>query len=188
VLKGRLVNLELVERPDLPVLHRWVNDVDFVGEFEPFEQATLASLEKDFDAVAGAGLYFIATQDLAKVGYIAHFKVKDCTGIGYMLAPEARRQGFGTEAVTIMVDYLFLHKDIVRIQAETHPGNVGSQKVLARVGFSREGIIRQSFFSRGVYRDTALWSILRHEWGAPRILPLGYVGGAVDPATWSEPA
>jgi len=39
-LKGNRVNLELVERPDLPLLHRWVNDVDFVGELEPFEQAT----------------------------------------------------------------------------------------------------------------------------------------------------
>jgi RimJ/RimL family protein N-acetyltransferase len=74
-----------------------------------------------------------------------------------------------------MVDYLFLHKDIVRVQAETHPANAASQRVLEKAGFRREGIIRQSFFSRGVHRDTALWSILRHERGAPRVLPRGHV-------------
>jgi RimJ/RimL family protein N-acetyltransferase len=38
-----------------------------------------------------------------------------------------------------------------------------------------EGIIRKSFFSRGVYRDTSMHSILREEWNSPKILPLGYV-------------
>jgi RimJ/RimL family protein N-acetyltransferase len=91
-----------------------------------------------------------------------------------MLAPQERGKGYGTEVVQMMVDYLFLHKDIVRIQAETHPGNLGSQRVLEKVGFSKEGIIRCSFFSRGVYRDTAMWSILREEWKEPKILPIGY--------------
>jgi ribosomal-protein-alanine N-acetyltransferase len=63
----------------------------------------------------------------------------------------------------------------VRIQAETHPDNVGSQRVLQKAGFTKEGLIRKSFFSRGVYRDTAMWSILREEWKAPKVLPLGYV-------------
>lgn len=73
-----------------------------------------------------------------------------------------------------MVDYLFLHKSIVRVQAETHPDNLASQRVLEKAGFQKEGSIRQSFFSRGVYRDTAMWSILRQEWKAPKILPIGY--------------
>jgi ribosomal-protein-alanine N-acetyltransferase len=77
--------------------------------------------------------------------------------------------------VRIMVDYLFLSREIVRIQAEMHPDNVASQRVLEKSGFTMEGLIRKSFFSRGRYRDTAMWSILREEWKEPKILPLGYV-------------
>jgi len=90
--------------------------------------------------------------------------------IGYYVVPSERRKGFGTEAVRMMVDYLFLAKNIVRIQAETHPRNVASHRILANAGFTKEGTIRKSFFSRGVWRDTVLFSILRDEWKQPQIL------------------
>ena len=37
-----------------------------------------------------------------------------------------------------MVDHLFLSKDIARVQAQTDPGNVASQKVLEKAGFKKE--------------------------------------------------
>ena len=145
MLKGRTIDLCVVERTQLPILHQWFNDVDFVGEFEPFDQDSLAGLEKWFDGMSGSQTYFIQKKDGTPVGTISYFKSKDCTGIGYMLVPEERCKGYGSEAVQMMVDYLFLHKDIVRIQAETHPDNLGSQRVLEKAGFTKEGIIRRSF-------------------------------------------
>jgi hypothetical protein len=73
----------------------------------------------------------------------------------------------------VIVDYLFLHKDIGRIQAETHPDNDASRRILEKVGFTFEGRIRRSFFSRGSWRDTAMHSILREEWREPKVLPAG---------------
>jgi [ribosomal protein S5]-alanine N-acetyltransferase len=175
LLHGKNVNLDIVERADLPILRSWVNDVDFVGEFEPIAQETLGDLEKQYDNLAGGQWYFVEKKDGTKVGYIAHFKSKGCVAIGYMLIPKERRKGYGSEAVQLIVDYLFLSREIVRIQAETHPDNIASQKVLEKSGFTREGLIRKSFFSRGRYRDTAMWSILREEWKEPKILPLGHV-------------
>jgi len=35
LLQGERVNLKLVEKPELPVLREWVNDIHFVGEFDP---------------------------------------------------------------------------------------------------------------------------------------------------------
>jgi len=175
-LEGHKVNLELVERNDLPIIKSWANDVEFVGEFEPFDQVSLEDLEKQHDGKGEGQWYFIETKDGTKIGYMGHFKSKDCVGIGYMLLKDERGKGYGSEAVQMMVDYLFLHKNIVRIQAETHPDNKASRRVLEKAGFVLEGYIRKSFFSRGVYRDTAMYSILRDEWTAPKILSLGYVG------------
>jgi len=69
-----------------------------------------------------------------------------------------------------MVDYLFLSKDIVCIQAHTDVGNIASQKVLEHAGFKKEGIIRKHSFVRGEWRDWSLYSILREEWKEPKIL------------------
>ena len=175
MLKGNIVDLELVEREDLQVLRDWDNDVDFVGEFEPFSQSTLSALQKQFDEKGESDWWFVRRKDGTPVGYVAHWKAAGGIGIGYMLVPEERSKGLGSEAIQILVDYIFLHKDVVRIQAETHPDNPASQRVLEKAGFQKEGIRRKAFFSRGVHRDTAMWSLLREEWGGPRVLPVGYI-------------
>jgi RimJ/RimL family protein N-acetyltransferase len=175
MLKGKIVDLELVEKGDLQVLRDWDNDVDFVGEFEPFSQSSLSDLQKQFDEKGESAWWFMRRKDGMPVGYAANWKAGGGIGIGYMLVPEERSKGLGSEAVQILVDYVFLHKDVVRIQAETHPDNFASQRVLEKAGFQKEGIRRKAFFSRGVHRDTAMWSLLREEWKGPRVLPKGYV-------------
>jgi len=70
----------------------------------------------------------------------------------------------------MMVDYLFLKKDSVRIQAPAAVENTASQKALEKAGFSREGLMRKSGYARGEYTDQYLYSVLREEWKEPRIL------------------
>jgi RimJ/RimL family protein N-acetyltransferase len=153
-----------------------MNDVEFVGDFESFDQSSLGDMERQYDQKGEAQWYFVQKKDGTRIGYISHFKSKGTIAVGYMFVRGERGKGYGTEAVQIMVDYIFLHKDTVRVQAETHPDNVASQRVLEKAGFKFEGRIRKSFFSRGVYRDTAMYSILREEWKAPKVLPLGHTG------------
>jgi aminoglycoside 6'-N-acetyltransferase len=90
--------------------------------------------------------------------------------IGYALLPSERRKGYCTEATQLMVDYLFLSKDIGRIQATTHAGNAVSQRVLEKSGFKREGTLRKAVQSRGETTDLVMFSILREEWKEPKIL------------------
>lgn len=169
LLEGKKVNLRIMEREDLSIVKKWDNDLGIMGEYEPIVQETQADLEKQFDKLTEGQWFFIERKDGTKVGFIAHFLAHG-TVIGYALLPNERGKGYGSEAVEIMVDYLFLSKNIVRIQAETHPENVPSHRVLEKAGFKKEGIIRKSFFSRGVWRDTALFSIIREEWKEPRTL------------------
>lgn len=58
----------------------------------------------------------------------------------------------------------------MRIQAQTNPRNIQSQKVLEKAGFKKEDLIRKSAFIRGEWRDVILYSILREKWKEPQIL------------------
>ena len=98
-------------------------------------------------------------------GYMA---VKE---IGYMITPDHRGKGFASEAVTMMVDFLFLDKEWQRIQAIIAEENVASKRVLEKNGFQKEGVIRKAIFGLGRYWDVSLYSILREEWKSPKILP-----------------
>jgi RimJ/RimL family protein N-acetyltransferase len=51
-----------------------------------------------------------------------------------------------------------------RIQAACGPDNRSSQRLLARLGFTPEGRIRDHVFTNGAWRDSLLYSILEHEW------------------------
>lgn len=171
MLEGKNVNLRIVEKEDLPLWAEWVNDPELFGEYLPLRQRSKTDLEKQYDkSPPEAKSFFIEKKDGTKVGGIIHFLVGELLEIGYALMPSERRKGYCTEAVDIMVDYLFLSKDIVRIQAHTDVRNVASQKLLEKVGFKKEGTVRKSIFIRGEWRDCYLFSILREEWKEPKIL------------------
>jgi RimJ/RimL family protein N-acetyltransferase len=171
LLEGKNVNLRVVEKEDLQQNADLINNPDYFGEYNPLVQMSKADLEKQYEKLGPEEKRFlIEKKDGNRIGGITHFPAWSTLEIGYVLIPSERGKGYGTEAVKIMVDYLFLSKDIVRVQAHADVRNVASQKVLEKAGFRREGIIRKFKFIRGEWRDAYLYSILREEWKEPKIL------------------
>jgi RimJ/RimL family protein N-acetyltransferase len=174
LLEGKNVNLKLVEKEDMPIFAEWFNKPEVTGEYNPLHQMSRTDAEKILETPNELKPFIIEKKDGGKIGFIAHFYVLHVAGrqleIGYSLVPNERGKGYCSEAVKIMVDYLFLSKDVGRIQAQTDPRNIGSQKVLEKAGFKKEGTLRRNFFTRGEWRDAYIYSILREEWKEPRIL------------------
>jgi RimJ/RimL family protein N-acetyltransferase len=173
LLEGKNVNLRIIEKEDLSLVAGWLNNLDFFGEYDIVMQVSKSDLQKSHENTSSEGRWFwflIEKKDGSKVGEIGHKLVDKAQEIGYAMLPNERKKGYCSEAVMIMVDYLFLSKDIVRIQAHTDLRNVDSQRVLEKTGFKKEGTIRKSNFIRGEWRDTYLYSILREEWKEPKIL------------------
>jgi len=128
-------------------------------------------MQKMYDNLSPEERWFLVEKkDGSKVGNIGHRPVGKTQEIGYAILPSERKKGYCSEAAMLMVDYLFLSKDIARVQAHTDVRNVASQRVLEKAGFKKEGVVRKSVFVRGKWRDRYLLSILREEWKEPRIL------------------
>lgn len=90
--------------------------------------------------------------------------------IGYAIIPKERGKGYGTEAIQLMVDYLFLLKDIPRITINTDARNAASIKAAEKAGCEKEGTIRKGGFTWGQHADCCILGILREEWKEPKIL------------------
>lgn len=176
LLEGKSVDLKIVEKEDLPHELEWFNDLDFWGQYERIEQASKAEFEKDFEKPHRIKDFFIQKKDGTKVGILRVFalvpSMQDVFGleIGYSLLAEERGKGYCTEAVNILLDFLFLSSTVFRIQAHADVRNKASQRVLEKTGFQKEGTIRKGYFARGERRDSFIYSILRDEWKEPRIL------------------
>ena len=177
MLQGKNVNLRLMEREDVDFIVQLRNDLDS-NVYVSVKQMSKAEIMKEFDNPGPLALmtertrFIIEKKDGAKIGYMTHWVVQPSrlVEIGYFMIPKERGKGYCSEAVQIIVDYLFLSKDIVRIQAGTDVRNKASQKVLENAGFVREGTIRKSGFNKGEWSDGYIYSILREEWTEPRIL------------------
>ncbi|MFF2093353.1 GNAT family N-acetyltransferase [Paenibacillus sp. NPDC058174] len=85
--------------------------------------------------------------------------------VGYFLAETHWGKGIATEAVKVLLPFLFNDVNINRIQAEVMPGNAASKKVLLKNGFIKEGTLRQSalWAGKGVV-DLEIYSILKEDY------------------------
>lgn len=84
-------------------------------------------------------------------------------GVG-LFAEEDRGRGTGTAAVRLFTDYLFADPETVRVQASTWVENVAMRRVLERLGFGFEGVMRSFMPSASGGRDDyALYAIVRED-------------------------
>ena len=162
------MSLRSASKEDVSLVMRWWRDPSYMGDYQDARMFSREELEKIM--LKNTIFFIIEKKDGLKIGHIGSWMLGKTMEIGFALVPSERRKGYGKEAIQLMVDYLFLTKDIVRIQVSTDTENSASQGALEEVGFMKEGIMRRLWYTRGEYKDHYLYSILKDEWKEPKIL------------------
>lgn len=80
--------------------------------------------------------------------------------IGYMIDPARHRQGIATEAVSAMLDFCFGALGLHRLQAFIHPDNSASIALAEKLGFRREGLLRDNLRVGDLWRDDLVYGLL----------------------------
>jgi RimJ/RimL family protein N-acetyltransferase len=88
--------------------------------------------------------------------------------MGYILAPAAWGRGLMHEALTALLAWGFGPLGLHRVEADVDPRNVPSVKALERLGFVREGFLRQRWQVAGEVSDSIFLGLLAPEWAARR--------------------
>lgn len=86
------------------------------------------------------------------------------TEIGYMLGKAYTGKGIVTRAVRKLTGYAFKELGLNRVEIKVATGNISSRAIPERLGFTQEGILRQSFRLYDQFIDTALYSMLASDW------------------------
>ncbi|GAA4966496.1 GNAT family N-acetyltransferase [Actinoplanes utahensis] len=84
--------------------------------------------------------------------------------IGFTLATAYQRRGFGREALSAVLDRLFRVQGLHKVTGECDARNTRSAALLERLGFQREGLLRQQTFLKGEWTDDLLYGLLATEW------------------------
>ena len=86
--------------------------------------------------------------------------------LGYNLFEPFRGQGYMTEALTKIINIGFTDMGLNRIEAFVGPGNDPSLRIMERLGFSKEGLLREHYHKNNHTEDSVAYSLLKREYFA----------------------
>jgi ribosomal-protein-alanine N-acetyltransferase len=102
---------------------------------------------------------FAIDVDGATVGGIGFQEItKHRAEIGYWLSPDYRERGIATDAVNLFTEYGFKHLNFIRLYAMVFKDNAASIRVLEKVGYQYEGLLRKHVLKDEKYLDVALYA------------------------------
>jgi [ribosomal protein S5]-alanine N-acetyltransferase len=171
MLTGDRIRLRPVEADDIDELWRRHVEIDNRGDYYPRGIVGQTTFRKRFEENGlwsrDEGTLVIVDPGDAVVGHIEFFRTVsylDEVELSYQLYDRASDgKGYVSEAVRLLVRYLFETRPLSRIRLVIHPDNGASRRIAERCGFTLEGTMRKAWFHRGRHHDVQVWSILRGE-------------------------
>jgi RimJ/RimL family protein N-acetyltransferase len=100
--------------------------------------------------------------------------------VGYLLGAHHRGRGCMHEALLALLDHGFTAPNVSRVEADVHPGDAASLRVLERLGFTVGGLLRERSIVNPEVSDSVVLGLLAREWpasGPAGSRPSGRVGG-----------
>ncbi|MEV5172431.1 GNAT family protein [Streptomyces flaveolus] len=167
--RAKSLGLAALDIDDAELMHSWRSDpvaAHQIGIWPRSLTAVRERIERDIED-DDRDDFLVLLPGGTPVGYVAltSQNVVDGTAeVELMLAAQQRGHGHGTAALDAVVDLAFGELPMYRLTARTHTDNAPALAVLAKSGFTQEGISRAACLHRGRRHDLAVFSLLRPEW------------------------
>jgi len=171
MLKGESITLRPVREIDLDQLYVYHLDIDNRGDYFPRGILAQPAFRKQFQETGfwskDDGMLIIVSSNEEILGHIEFFKTVnylDEYELSYQIyTAEQRGKGITTEAVKLLVRYLFETKRVNRIRLVIHPDNLASRRLAEKCGFKHEGTARGAWYNKGTHQDVEIYAILHED-------------------------
>jgi RimJ/RimL family protein N-acetyltransferase len=172
MIKGKNVAIRHVAKTDLETVFAHTNDMDGRGEYMNTIMRPAGELLRDFEATGLTGKKFemlvIVDRDHRILGNLIHFPSRPYTTtreLGYRIFETGERgKGYASEAVGLLVDYLFDNFPLNRLEICMDTQNRASERIAQKCGFTHEATLRGQVFYGGTYHDAHLYALVRADW------------------------
>ena len=175
MIYGERIRFRRAEKTDLPLFMEWINDPDVtegltlylpMGMWE--EEEWFARLAKRPQTERPMTVEIADGDGWRAIGNLSFFNIDAVARsgeIGIMLGDKSIwNQGYGTEAMRLLLKHGFETLNLNRIQLYVYDANIWAIRTYEKVGFIHEGRKRQALFKNGKYQDILIMSVLREEW------------------------
>lgn len=159
---------------DLPSLLAVNGDEEVVRFLGHAPWRTIADAEAWFDRISklqasGSALEFVIVGKetgnvIGRSGLFDFEEVNAHAHLGYVLGRAHWGKGFMREALTALISCAFGEMDLRRLEANVEAHNTASANLLRRLGFTREGVLRERWTTKDGTTDAEVYGLLNHEW------------------------
>lgn len=174
ILETSRLRLRALAAPDAEPLFSIFSDPEVMRYWSSLPWASIAEahemIEKDRDAMpAGEHLRLgIELRDSGElIGNCSLFDFDEQNKramLGYGMARAYWGKGYMHEALVALVSYGFATLGFHRLEADIDPRNTGSARSLERLGFVKEGHLRERWIVGGEISDSGIYGLLKSEW------------------------
>jgi len=172
MFRGKKVYFKALEKEGLKKRVEWINDSDIQATLNYDYPTSLARTEKWFDknildvTRREFEIYTIDGDEYIGFCGLIDIKVPVMKAEFYAVIGEKSywSGGYGTDAYKILTNYGFKELGLNRIYGYQLVHNYGAHRVIEKLGWEREGLLRQDLFSHGKVHDRYLVSIIRSDW------------------------
>jgi RimJ/RimL family protein N-acetyltransferase len=176
LLQGQRVQLRMLRAADVPQLYAQFSDPKVMRYWSrsPLMRIEEAqSLFEELDRGVGSGEFaqwaIARRSDDLMIGSCALFAYQQAhrrAALGYALASAHWGHGFAQEALRLVLDHAFNVLDLHRLEADVDPRNAASIRLLEKLGFVREGVLRERWHVGGELQDSAIYALLARDYAA----------------------
>jgi ribosomal-protein-alanine N-acetyltransferase len=169
---GPTLYLRPLERTDAALAKTWLNDPEVARTIAARRPITLQAEEEFITRISQSehdiGLVIVVREGDRAVGLtgLHHINYIDRhAGFGIVIGhKDDWGKGYATEATGLVVRYAFERLNLNRVWLHVFAGNERGIRAYERVGFKKEGVLRQDHYRDGRYGDTFVMGVLRDEW------------------------
>jgi RimJ/RimL family protein N-acetyltransferase len=173
-LVGDRLYLRPVERADLARIRKWANDPQLRRLTAEVRPMTAAGADRFYDKVQNDEdrVWFVVVlreggRVIGETGLLRIFPPWRTTDLTLIIGEQdAWGRGYGTEAITLLLDYAFGFLNIHRVAVGVVGFNQRALRFYESVGFRREGIQRDGYYYDHQYHDFVMMSLLADEFRA----------------------
>lgn len=168
--------MELLKIEDsmLEELYSWRQD-KFAVRYNPFAPCDFTLFKKKIfdyssdiiDLNKGIACKWVIVDDgeLLSILGVSVVNVRMGTAeVGYQVNPKFRKQGIGSKVLQLLVDEVFAKTELRKLIATIAIGNVPSCKIVEKVGFVKEGLLRKHFIINNIPTDQLFYGILKEDY------------------------
>ncbi|CAM3212896.1 GNAT family protein [Filibacter tadaridae] len=178
LLEGQSCYLRILTEDDASVFTDLLSDnKEYWSVFEPRHEARYFTVSVQKEKIRESlyqmrdrreynfGIFDAYTSSL--IGHVSLYSIKrlpfSSGFVGYSIDENETGRGIGTEAVQLVTKFAFEKVALHRLEAFVSPRNGGSVKLLEKVGFKQEGLLKKLLYINGVWEDHYMYAVVEDD-------------------------